>query len=180
MTEKELQRMADENICYEIKMLITAEGLLNELQLIMRPGQGYLLITLMNARLESFLIHARNFMEFFYPTKSSKDQPNSVLAIHYLSNWENLDAIKDKKPKTFSKYHNKIHQRLAHISLERLEGEKTRWLCKEILTDVLKVWKIFLTELSKESQEKRKWFECWDDFIQNLPEDKKKLLEATP
>ncbi len=179
MTEEQLKRMADENICYEMKMLIVTEGLLGEIQLLLRPGQGYILNTLINARLESFLIHARNLMEFSYPSEYSKKK-NTVTAISYIANWETLDEIKDNKPKTFLEYQDKIHQRLAHISLERIEGEKTQWPCKEILTDVLKIWTFFLTTLSKKSQEKRQWFKCWDDFIKNLPEDKKELLGATP
>lgn len=82
--------------------------------------------TVQNAVLESFLLHARALIDFFYPTRP---RPDDIIAADFFSSadeWESLRAPPDPE---LEETRTRAHKRLAHLSFERLNAtpETREW-----------------------------------------------------
>lgn len=77
-----------------------------------------------SALLESFLIHCRNLIDFFYPTDFCKKDKDNILAEHYVEAWPN--NISDG----LNNYRKMVNKKLAHLSYSRIEG--TEWPIAEL------------------------------------------------
>jgi hypothetical protein len=100
-SQAELEKITKEIIQYEIDMLIGTYQYRSD------PND----LVLKNMIIESFLIHARNLIDFLYPPATSK--PDDILSTDYNDNWS------EKIPEYFKKERERIHKRLAHISRRR-------------------------------------------------------------
>ena len=90
-----------------------------------------------NALLESFLIHARVLIEFFYPTAMTKEK-GGLYASRYLDRW---DDIRPKNPLIMEK--EKIHQWLAHLAQSRIDEQKPEWNIGHIHNELKSLMKLF-------------------------------------
>lgn len=69
-----------------------------------------------NARIESFLIHARQIYQFFFRTP---DKETDVVASDYLPTW-GLDHPADSAPEALKQLSKDVGERVAHLTLHRL------------------------------------------------------------
>ena len=106
MTQEELEKLA-ENLYYVIWMLngtATLEACPKSVDKVLED----------NAFLESFLVHTRILIEFFYGVANDKD---TVLAKNFVDNWENY---RDKDDRLAIGYLDEIrkraHKLLAHLT----------------------------------------------------------------
>lgn len=104
-------------------------------------------ILLRNAMLESFLIHARTLIEFFYPTKVTKEK-KGIFAARYIGNW---DQIRPRNP--LDKEKEMMHKWLAHISQARYEDEKPQWEVGNIYKELISLMSKFCENLQQKSKE---------------------------
>jgi len=108
-----------------------------------------------NAFIESFLIHARGLLEFFYRDKPLSDGKQDLLAVQYVP----LKVWTSERPKqnTFSwreDVPDGVAKEIAHLSWRRLRnrGGKTTWNIPGILRDLRTVMMTFHDLLSKQSK----------------------------
>jgi hypothetical protein len=128
-----------QDIKYELQMLsYTAEQLKSIKENIL----------LRNAMLESFLIHARTLIEFFYPTKLTKAK-KGIYAARYIGNW---DQIRPRNP--LNKEKEMMHKWLAHISQARYKKtEKPEWKIRHIYEELELLMKLFRENLKKDGEQ---------------------------
>lgn len=91
-----------------------------------------------NARVESFLLHARQIHDFLYRDDSS--WPDHVLACDYVSDWRTRAPIASR-PATLNGLRDRVGEIMAHLTLERIAGQQ--WDCQAIGRDVLGVVRTF-------------------------------------
>jgi hypothetical protein len=102
---------------YEIAMFRTASRVLH-FKLLGSEGFFH------NAILESFLLHTRNLIDFFF----GKDVDDDVVATHFLDHPKEI-----MKPDVLD-ISRKINKKLAHLTWTRIKEEKTEWQITEIAT----------------------------------------------
>lgn len=114
---------ASEHVLYEIQMLhAMARGLASEIT----TGS-----VLQNALTESFVIHARNLVHFFFPERTF---PSDVLAEHFVREVHEWNSIRGSLPDELLPVRRRVSKEMAHITYDRLEarGEARRWAYLEI------------------------------------------------
>jgi hypothetical protein len=113
---------AESHLRYEISMLDkTIQFLINE----QKKNEGYL----KNAVFESFLIHARNLLDFLYPLNSKEDD---VTVLNYI-NTESYKQTIQKLPDDLVRYRIRINKEIAHLTKRRESDEsKKEWRFFEI------------------------------------------------
>ena len=117
-TQEELVA-ASEHVLYEVNMLRATAGLIaNDFA----AGNPWL----HNALLESFLVHARNLIQFLYPERPFK---TDVLAKHFFDEPERWDSLGGDLPEGLKSVARRANKLLAHITYDRIEmvGEKKQW-----------------------------------------------------
>ena len=136
MTQEELEKLA-ENLYYVIWMLngtATLEACPKSVDKVLED----------NAFLESFLVHTRILIEFFYGFSNNKD---TVLASNFVDNWENYRDSDDRLTiGCLDGIRNRAHKLLAHLTKEgSLSNDQyRRWDRIEIRDEVNKRIKYFL------------------------------------
>lgn len=120
---------------YEINMLFISRVALSEAKNNASGAikNGYLL----NAILESFLIHARNLIDFFY---LDSPRPDDVVAEHFIKNWNRqrppvTDLLKNTK--------SQANKHLAHLTYQRRSLDQPSWAFERIERDLINVLKKF-------------------------------------
>lgn len=139
-TEEEL-RKASHHLHYEFSMLISitqafASGI---------ASGGWLV----NALLESFVIHFRTLLDFFYPPDNSK--PDDVLASDYFDNSEDWAKIRPHLSDTLNRYKIRAHKEIAHLTYARLDvtPEIKGWAFLEIAREMEQLMDLFLKHIPK-------------------------------
>jgi hypothetical protein len=123
--------LASEHLCYEVTMLrFTAR------QLAERQAEGD---EPKNALLESFAIHVRNLMNFFFRKESSRVK-NEMLALDYLDNWN------PPKSEYLRRIEGKINEEISHLSYKRngVSPEAKKWRIDLIVAELEQVLTAFL------------------------------------
>lgn len=95
-----------------------------------------------NALLESFTIHARSILFFFYPSNEKSDD---VLARHYLVDGKNWEALRPALSTSLSTLQRRVGKEIAHLTYVRAEvsvGQKL-WEYSPVLADALAVIRVF-------------------------------------
>lgn len=100
---------------------------------------------LVNAMLETFLIHARNLIDFFYNDSPRKDD---VVAKDFVSDWETL------RP-TFTvllvETRDNANKHLTHLTYARIDlTEPWKWHFEEIESNLVEVLNKFFETVSEE------------------------------
>lgn len=101
---------------------------------------------LKNAMLESFLIHARNLIDFLY-----LDEPKwegDVLAVHYFAEFKQWIDKRGKIPGWLDKTRKKANKLLNHITLSRIKEYKhdRGWQVEKIKERIDQVFNLFEKE----------------------------------
>ncbi|MBI2836681.1 MAG: hypothetical protein HYX75_00060 [Acidobacteria bacterium] len=106
------------DLAYEIRMFLeTAEMLA-----ILKEGTvGH------DAVLESFLVHARNLILFFYETE--RTHPDDII----VSDYPNSSRPKLSEGDQLEEWRGRINKRLSHLSYDRLKASK-EWSVRQIVT----------------------------------------------
>ena len=108
------------------------------------------------ALLESFLLHTRVLLEFFY-----KDRPRDgdVLASHFVEHWK---VLRSPEPRYLLDHKHQLDKALAHLTLARVDYDRQqkKWnvtAIQEEVNGLIALFKLKLTE------ERRGWFAFRED-----------------
>ena len=140
----ELNKMI-EHVAYEIHMFRWAYLML-ALQLIKLLLHG----NLNNAILESWVIHLRNLIDFFY----AMPQKDDIVASDYISDWDSIRSQTQKSP-LLQEATNKANKQLAHLTLARAtqyNDAQKPWEYIKISTEIEKWIALFFEHLSSEQK----------------------------
>jgi len=134
-TSEQLQAASDP-LHYELWMFQkTAEALATGI-----CGEG----VLHNALLESFVIHARNLLDFLYPKKNL--WPDDVIAGDFFDDPKSWISERPSKSEKIASLHNRAGKEVAHLTYARLDvtPETKPWQFVEIANEVVSVFDKFL------------------------------------
>ncbi len=109
-TDEELQE-ASNHLQYEFSMLMSvAQAFASGI-----AAQDWLV----NALLESFVIHFRALLDFFYPPANVKN--DDVLAGDYFDDSEAWEKIRPQLSEALSRAKTRAHKEIAHLTYARLD-----------------------------------------------------------
>jgi hypothetical protein len=109
-SDEVLARVAD-HLDYEYEMLMAlAQAMASGIS-----AQGWLT----NALLESFVIHVRALVDFFYPPESAKS--DDVIAGHFFDNPGEWERIRPQLSETLKRGRARAHKEIAHLTYARLD-----------------------------------------------------------
>ena len=140
LTDKELLEYSEEHLFYEVEMLLNVCSVrIESLPQIFR-----------NMRVESFAIHLRNLIIFFYPT--STVFPTDVYATHFFSDstkWRRLcppfsQTLKDAK--------KRADKEVGHLTTERIAGTNDphkEWDMSGLVNEITPIIKLFCASADK-------------------------------
>ena len=138
-TDRELQE-ASNHLQYEFSMLMSvAQAFASGI-----AAQGWLV----NALLESFVIHFRALLDFFYPPDNAKK--DDVLAEDYFDD-DGWEKIKPQLSDALTRAKTRAHKEVAHLTYARLDvtPETKGWAFIEIANEMNKVMEVFLKNVPK-------------------------------
>jgi hypothetical protein len=139
-TNKELQE-ASNHLQYEFSMLISvAQALASGI-----ATQGWLV----NALLESFVIHFRALLDFFYPQEKTKK--DDVLAEDYFDHSDRWKNIRPHLSEALSRAKTRAHKEIAHLTYARLDvtPETKGWAFIEIANEMNDLMEVFLKNVPR-------------------------------
>jgi hypothetical protein len=149
-TEKDLKGSL-EHLHYEFWMLMSvAQALASGI-----ASQGWLL----NALLESFVIHLRALTDFFYPEKPKND---AVIAADFFKEVGAWETIRPPLSGELSKSRVRAHKEIAHLTYARLKvtPETKRWKYIEIANEIRSIMELFLKNAPRNL-----FGDSWKDFF---------------
>lgn len=114
LSESDLAAYSREHLAYEIQMFFATAQILSRLSPPANPPDREIVVN--NVYIESFVIHLRNLIEFFYPQRIK----NSVIAEYFFVNPTDWKHIRPKIPKTLKDARERSHRELAHLTTDRL------------------------------------------------------------
>jgi hypothetical protein len=109
--DRSVQELSEafDHLSYEIDMLQAADMAMRSG--LFPPGQ------LLNALLESFVIHARALLHFLDPVSPAK---GDVLAVDFILDPETWEAAKGELPKELIQVRQRANKHVAHMTYDRL------------------------------------------------------------
>lgn len=145
ISQKKLRRTA-EHVYYEISMFHFTTIYLEKMR---NPP-----IYLVNALLESWCIHLRNLLDFFY-TSTANRYRDDVLAEDYISDLQQFKQTR-AKTRTFAHIKKRVAKQIAHLTYHRnVYNRKTKpWPYKQIYGQIYPTVTAFYDSLPKH---KRRW-----------------------
>ena len=94
-----------------------------------------------NAVLESFAIHARSLLDFFYAYGRDDD----VIAEHFFSSaTEWINARPPKTREQLKKIKDRVNKEVAHLTYARQNVKSKKWPYKSIRRDLNRAFSVFL------------------------------------
>lgn len=135
-----LQEYSREHIWYEVSMFFETGSRL-------RTTNSDQVIR--NATIESFLIHLRNLLDFFYPEGQVK--PDDVIADYYFASG-NTPTNFPAKSKTLDDAEIRAHKQLSHLTSKRYTGNdpKKNWNFNALMREMAGVLTIFVSQPSND------------------------------
>lgn len=105
-----------------------------------------------NAALESFLLHVRILIEFFYNDNPHKDD---IVASHFFSPPGKWKAIRPKQSAILKQTKKRAHKLLAHLTYTRLRQtqETKKWAYMKIAGELEAVLNVFYKHLPDDLRE---------------------------
>ena len=100
---------------------------------------------LKKAFIESFALHYRNLMDFFYPNNPREDD---VLASHFIKEGVNWDAIRPVFT-NFGKNRRRVGKEVAHLTYARISvlPEEKEWNRAEAAGEIITIFSLFLENI---------------------------------
>jgi truncated hemoglobin YjbI len=116
---------------------------------------------LRNALIESFVIHLRNLVDFFYPAQIQGDDVIAAEFLDDLNEWEKLSSIS----LMLAAARVRAHKEVSHLTRKRFSGtppEKS-WAVAELMDEIRKVLNQFTQAASptKLDESVRRFGEAW-------------------
>jgi hypothetical protein len=124
-----------EHVAYEIELLFATHGLLV-------VGDA-LAGRIHDAVLESFAIHVRNLIEFFFDPPNPR-HPDDARAEHFFADPATWHSLVGAKPTNFTEAQRKAHKQVSHLTYTRVDltAEERRWYVGNLARDLHDVvWK---------------------------------------
>jgi len=115
--EKKIIEMTD-HLLYEVQMLINSSLALASLKI--NENNGPLLITIRNALVESFAIHARILLDFLY---SKREKETDMIADDFFDELDKWRKVRPKKTPLLKIIHRRVGKEIVHLSYNRLKDE---------------------------------------------------------
>lgn len=140
--EHNLQKFLKEHFFYEVEMLIySAQKLFEANQKNDTPG--------INMGLETFLLHSRNLIEFFYFDKNKNKE--YARAVDFI-NPKKWNLVRPQRDESINKFLERANYEVSHLTYKRLYGETDdkKWIWGEYLLKLLGITRAFLDNLSPE------------------------------
>jgi hypothetical protein len=138
-----LQRYSKEHLLYEVQMFFRVGHLLMTGQI--QTSQPELAVVLHNAVMESFVLHLRNLLDFFYTPPRKTDVSATMF-------YDSGHLPPDFPPESviLNKAHRRAHKEMTHITTERhWEGNPAKvWEFHRILREVKPLMEKFLQTAS--------------------------------
>ncbi len=147
---KEELRTASDFVYYEYSMII------DMFQAFCNPQSYNCDDSIRNAILESFLIHARNIIEFMYNDKNSRK--DDIAANDFTYKTKNWKEIRLPQSDFLNEQYKRAHKKLAHLTYYRQE-DTGGWNLSKIKYEIDCCFKIFVENVSKDELGER-----WKDF----------------
>jgi hypothetical protein len=131
-TASERQRIA-EHLAYELKMLWAAGG-----AMLSRAAPN---TVLQNCAVESFALHARNVIDFFYTEPKQDD----VVAEHFFSDPSRWMALRPGITPTLDAARKRANKEVSHLTYSRLlvPTEQKGWPVRDIVGDLDSALSVF-------------------------------------
>ena len=143
----ELSEMARRHLAYEIKMVRETANALR--------GKGIGPRSFRNAMLETFLIHYRNLLDFFYADKK-RSLAHDVRAADYVIDAKRWRERRPRMDKEASSNRERVNAQLAHLTYRRLRYDERNWSDRRMLRQIEELLAAFAAELPPR---RRKWFQ---------------------
>lgn len=105
-----------------------------------------------NALLESFAIHLRALLDFFYPNPNARKKKDDVRAAHFFQKPENWIAVRPELPDDEVKsIKTRVSKEIAHLTYRRNEISQvdSTWPILELKPHILRALKVFLNEVDR-------------------------------
>lgn len=145
--EAALQEMARRHLAYELKMLRETGSALR--------GNGIGPRSYQNAMLETFLIHYRNLLDFFYADKR-RSLSHDVRAADYVADDRVWRRRRPRLDKESSENRERVNAQLAHLTYRRLKYPRRNWHDRRMLRQIEALLASFVAELPPR---RRRWFQ---------------------
>src|SRR4051812_23493088 len=150
--DAELAEMARRHLAYEIKMLRETAAALQ--------GKGIGPRGFRNAMLETFLIHYRNLLDFFYADKR-RALAHDVSAAHYVIDPKRWKERRPRMDKEATSSRERVNAQLAHLTYRRLKYHQRNWSDRRMLRQIEELIENFAQQLPAR---RRRWFQrCLND-----------------
>lgn len=139
--------MARRHLGYEIKMLRETAAALQ--------GRGIGPRSFRNALLETFLIHYRNLLDFFYADKRRWLQ-HDVKAADYVADPREWRTRRPRMDKEAASNRERVNAQLAHLTYRRLKYDQRNWSDRKMLRQIEELLDTFERQLPAH---RRRWFQ---------------------
>ncbi len=143
-TEEEIQ-VASQHVKYELDMLAATTSFLSK-------GPGGTDQVTWNAYLESFLLHLRNLIDFYYLSGEPKDY---ILAEHYVGNVTQWGVDRPKMTPLLKDAQKRVNNFANHLTYKRLVWDK-KWSFADISAHLEKLRSCFIRHLPPNRKD---WFQ---------------------
>ena len=144
--ELELAEMARRHLAYEIKMVRETANALR--------GKGIGPRSFRNAMLETFLIHYRNLLDFFYADKK-RSLAHDVRAADYVIDAKRWRERRPRMDKEATSNRERVNALLAHLTYRRLRYDERNWSDRRMLRQIEELLAAFAEQLPPR---RRRWF----------------------
>ncbi|MGE0268135.1 MAG: hypothetical protein AB7S78_06755 [Candidatus Omnitrophota bacterium] len=141
ITNEQLLEFSGEHLYYEISMLYGVVDLLNTKEKIADPY-------IINALIESFVIHTQVILDFFYMPQMKADDAK---AIHYIDDIKLWKSNLPSYDRYFRKFNRRRSREVVHLSYSRLDvkGEEKTWHLVKTTEHIKLVVNAFLEHANK-------------------------------
>jgi hypothetical protein len=138
LTPEELQKYSAEHLWYEVWMFFQTGIVLPNG--VTSPKVDFV----ENAILESFAIHLRNLLDFFYPDRS-KPHDDDVIAAYYFDA-RKLPSDFPQKSKLLNASKVRAHKQVSHLTTKRFTGNhpEKRWSTVPLMSEIAEVLVAFV------------------------------------
>jgi hypothetical protein len=145
--EAELGEMARRHLTYEIKMLRETAAALR--------GEGIGPRSFRNALLETFLIHYRNLLDFFYADQR-RSLSHDVRAADYVIDPKRWRERRPHMDKEATSNRERVNAQLAHLTYRRLRYNQRNWADRRMIQQIEALIESFAEQLPAR---RRRWFQ---------------------
>lgn len=133
ISKEKLKECLEEHLPYEIDML-------NKVSKIQTTNVNDLVYN--NMVFESFAIHLRNLITFFYPKKRFE---TDIYAEDFFTVSEDWEKIRPDLSVSLKKAKERADKEVGHLTLERFSGDDSRknWSRKELAGEIFSIVQLF-------------------------------------